>query len=477
MQEKFDEKELSAPTAFKVLPKGVTPEVTDALDWVVAKKGSTMSREQAIQSLDALFTKYQIPLGLLVKCKELSRFSSLQFIVDDSGSMSRNSDLLWEDAEYIKEYKSIKPQGGYVSRWEEVENRLHLMIDLLAWTETGPIVISFFNNAFETITLNPGTQSPQQFAAEAHIKIHSYFSTMPPLANTPLKSALNRAFRKAKTPTAFYLLTDGKPSDATEDEIAEIIRTRKNPEDYPLSLLSCTNETNEVAWLKTVEGEAPYVSELDDYETERLEVKKGQGAFFPFTYGFWLLCQLVAAMNPDDLDALDEPVPMTRKTLTALMGRALTDAEYSQYFNDHPGNKTKNYQRDFARFNKFDGTTRQLLGDTMQSQSELSQHYPEAYCSLWSSPTLKNRSSDHKIRAILDDYTKSGSRWMRLAHFHFNRHHCEEVEDLLLTTKELDGPSLLAELKKIDRRPNGSLDRRIQFIEEALRSPGQPELK
>ena len=42
----------------------------------------------------------------------------------------------------------------------------------------------------------------------------------------------------------------------------------------------------------------------------------------------WLVCHLVAAMNPHDLDALDEAVPLTRKTLQSFLGRTLTAEEY-----------------------------------------------------------------------------------------------------------------------------------------------------
>jgi hypothetical protein len=32
----------------------------------------------------------------------------------------------------------------------------------------------------------------------------------------------------------------------------------------------------------------------------------------PYSFGFYLVCHLVAALNPTDLDALDESVPFTK---------------------------------------------------------------------------------------------------------------------------------------------------------------------
>ena len=52
----------------------------------------------------------------------------------------------------------------------------------------------------------------------------------------------------------------------------------------------------------------------------------------PLTAGFYLVCHLVAALNPTDLDALDESVPFTKKTMEDLLGRELSPEEYARYF-------------------------------------------------------------------------------------------------------------------------------------------------
>ena len=62
------------------------------------------------------------------------------------------------------------------------------------------------------------------------------------------------------------------------------------------------------------------------------EVLKDQGAAFPYTYGFYLVCSLVGAMNPDDLDAMDESVPFTKPALGNLLGIETDDKSYKHYF-------------------------------------------------------------------------------------------------------------------------------------------------
>jgi hypothetical protein len=79
---------------------------------------------------------------------------------------------------------------------------------------------------------------------------------------------------------------------------------------------------------------APYCSESDDFADEAREVLKDQGAALPYSKGFHLICQLVAAMNPDDLDAMDESIPFTKFTLDNLLGIVSNDASYQHYF-DH----------------------------------------------------------------------------------------------------------------------------------------------
>lgn len=61
-----------------------------------------------------------------------------------------------------------------------------------------------------------------------------------------------------------------------------------------------------------------------------------QGSAFPYTKGLWLLSNLVAAMCPHDLDALDESVPFSRYTLDELLGRQHSVEDYNYYFSHNP---------------------------------------------------------------------------------------------------------------------------------------------
>lgn len=84
--------------------------------------------------------------------------------------------------------------------------------------------------------------------------------------------------------------------------------------------------------MKDTEELAPYCAECDDYKDEAEEVLKDQGAALPYSYGFYLVSCLVAAMNPDDLDAMDESVPFTKMTLDNLLGIESNEESYKYYF-------------------------------------------------------------------------------------------------------------------------------------------------
>jgi len=127
---------------------------------------------------------------------------------------------------------------------------------------------------------------------------------------------------------------DGLPNGGRRaiQEIVRIIKTRPEPQLNPVTFLSCTNEDEAVEWMKDCEEVAPFCSESDDYGDESREVLLDQGEALPYTRGFWLICQLVAAMNPDDLDAMDESVPFTKTTLDNLLGIQHNEESYRYYF-------------------------------------------------------------------------------------------------------------------------------------------------
>ena len=260
----------------------------------------------------------------------LSEYASLEFIIDDSGSMQMNSDTI----------NPVTRKSN--TRWEEAHQRLKEMVEILAYVPFNQIGIEFLNRK-DRITLQRNGLGPEAFLQGAIAQIDSCFSRGPS-GTTPALEKLQESFLRGQgVSISRYFFGDGLPNGGQRaiKEIVRLVKNRQEPAQNPLTFLSCTNEDEAVEWMKDCEEVAPYCSEADDYGDESREVLEDQGDALPYTRGFWLICQLVAAMNPDDLDAMDESVPFTKDTLDNLLGIKHNEESYKYYFDAFVRNQNK----------------------------------------------------------------------------------------------------------------------------------------
>lgn len=280
-----------------------------------------MEVDTMVDELGEMLEKYEIPIGLTNKLMLISEYQSLEFIIDDSGSMRMDTDSI------------DKVTGRPMSRWIEAQKRLKEMIEIIAYVPFEQIGIEFLNRK-DRISLKRNGQTPQQFIATAYQQIDGMFILKPQGSTPALEKIQESLLRGQGVNIARYFFGDGKPNggSAAIQEIINILKHRANPEENPVTFLSCTNDDDAVEWMKDAEEVAPYCSESDDFADEAREVLKDQGVALPYSKGFHLICEIVAAMNPDDLDALDESVPFTKFTLDNLLGIVSNDASYQHYF-------------------------------------------------------------------------------------------------------------------------------------------------
>lgn len=281
-----------------------------------------MQPDTMVDELGAVLNKYEVPMGLMNKLMMLSEFDLLEFMVDDSGSMTMLSDTL---------DLNKRPQ----TRWQEAQGRLKEMIEVLAYVPFQQIQVCFLNRP-DRVSMTRQGRDPRTFLADAYRQIDAVFQRGP-MGGTPAFEKMQESFAiGAGRSIARYLFCDGTPNGGllAKEGIVKLLCHRQNPSQNPVTFLSCTNEDDQVEWMKDAEEVAPYCSECDDFADEAAEVLRDQGLALPFTKGFWLICSLVAACNPDDLDAMDESVPFTKTTLNNLLGVNHDDASYKHYF-DH----------------------------------------------------------------------------------------------------------------------------------------------
>lgn len=334
--------ELVAPPAYEEAVAMVTSDAYRA-----QINTQAMAPEYVLDGLSRVFLQNEIPMGLVSKLTAL-REAAFHFKIDSSASMTLPSNLTRASASACMQGFMVR-KVSQLSRWQEAEDRMHRLIELLAYIPTGPIIMSLFDyedRAGARIILERGNQSPEEFIDSSHVTIHTFFTSNQPSGNTPIYRNMLRMMQESNDRrqredyrTFDYLLSDGAPNHGEEEvkRIKELLQSpQRNAQLNPFTFLGCSNQPSDYEWMSEVDEAAPFVAAVSDFANERLEVMRDQGIVFPYTRGVWLLCNLAAAANPNDLDALDELVPLTKVALDELMGRILTDNEYLAYFDSHP---------------------------------------------------------------------------------------------------------------------------------------------
>merc|ERR1712151_1176819 len=88
-----------------------------------------MSPDTMVDELGAILNKYEVPIGLMNKLMMLSEYQVLEFMIDDSGSMTLTSDTF------------DKITGQPQTRWREALVRLKEIMEILAYVPFNQIEI------------------------------------------------------------------------------------------------------------------------------------------------------------------------------------------------------------------------------------------------------------------------------------------------------------------------------------------------
>lgn len=332
--------------------QNLNPETRQAMDAMqlpgyldLYEAKDAISGPDFMDMLTRFMEKHHIPMGMLKLLNGKIKEYDFWFLIDDSTSMTNLTDIRKKDASEHMQAVSHPSNRNQpcLTRWEEVQNRLHLLVDLLSCLPQIKITFSFMNRE-DTATFQNRYRTPFECKDQLHSLINTLFLEEP-LGNTPTYKALEKVFEQSKDhPTHICLFTDGVPfsGDFTDNYkhiqcVKDLITGRDSPDLFPVTLMSCTSKDQDVDWLKKLEAIAPFCAELDDYLSELKEVNNKQGKGFKlFTPGFYLMCSLIAAIDPNKLDALDEKKPLTRKTMNELRGTDYSKEEYLNYFKNHP---------------------------------------------------------------------------------------------------------------------------------------------
>jgi hypothetical protein len=76
--------------------------------------------------------------------------------------------------------------------------------------------------------------------------------------------------------------------------------------------VACTDDDEAVSYLNKWDRELDNLDVVDDYRSERKEVKAAQGSSFPFSFGDYVVKSLIGSIDPT-LDNLDEKKKRKKK--------------------------------------------------------------------------------------------------------------------------------------------------------------------
>ncbi|CAF1432899.1 unnamed protein product [Rotaria sordida] len=137
----------------------------------------------------------------------------------------------------------------------------------------------------------------------------------PPKGLTPLVPALRRIFQSAASKPGHdkrllvFVATDGAPTDdkgkVDIGSLERLMRKERQSNTTHVAFLACTDDSSSVAYLSEWDRTMTNVDVIDDYKTEREEVRRLRGPQSPFSYGDYIVKALIGAVDPH-LDMLDE---------------------------------------------------------------------------------------------------------------------------------------------------------------------------
>ncbi|CAF4173672.1 unnamed protein product [Adineta steineri] len=212
-------------------------------------------------------------------------------ICDDSGSM--NTELSDVSGPYTKP----------PTRWDELQQTVSVVITLANIFDRNGVDIYFLNR--ESV-----------FNVRSSKELISIFARPPEEYNpTPIARTLRTVFQDKKKEIEegrllILLATDGEPTDDYGNvKIDELRRTlkkgRKPPKRVPISIIACTDDKASMVYLNNWDEKIPDLDVVDDYKSEKKEIRKRRGRTFAFSFGDYIVKILLGAIDRS-IDVLDE---------------------------------------------------------------------------------------------------------------------------------------------------------------------------
>ncbi|CAF1399012.1 unnamed protein product, partial [Adineta steineri] len=230
----------------------------------------------------AIAGRYEINDQLAQRLNILQQFE-IVVLCDDSGSMNTPVD------------------GTNGTRWDELRSIVQIIIEIGAVFDSNGVDVHFLNRPSM-----PGVTDSRQ--------VMESFSQRP-AGLTPLTTSLRRIFQSAASKPGsdkrllVFVATDGAPTDPNGNvdiqSLESLMRNERQANTTYVTFLACTDDDSSVAYLSQWDRNMQNVDVVDDYKSEREEIRRNRGANYPFSFGDYVAKALLGSVDTQ-MDQLDE---------------------------------------------------------------------------------------------------------------------------------------------------------------------------
>jgi hypothetical protein len=278
------------------------------------------------EKISFLAARYKFNPLLARRLAKLKGFQ-IVLLLDDSYSMTTPTDT------------KNRRTGLRNSRWTELIEYVETIIDIATVFDEDGIDIYFLNRDGRT-NVKSMTDVIDIFETDPH-------------GGTPLNSKVTSILKhyskdmKAGKKMLLLIVTDGEPTDCARgnwnpqkgrydvDPFFDTLAQRKVhsslEENNPIVIRVCTDNDEEVASLQHYDENVGNLDVVDDYRSEKKEIREIQGWRFPFKYPDYILKSLLGGIDKW-FDNLDE-VRLTGKERGFARRGKITNSWFGRLFN------------------------------------------------------------------------------------------------------------------------------------------------
>lgn len=218
---------------------------------------------------DQLVRQHELKQEDATNLKNVLKTCKVVLLCDDSSSMGSK----------ISEPGMTKT----TTRWAEEKKLAAIIIEFVTAIDPLGLDIYFLNRN--------GKMNVQDMTG-----LQDLFSS-DPYGRTPLRRALQKIFKTySNLPNNQQLLviviTDGEPSDCTEEELFRVINNKKS--NVHVSFVECTDNEENMEYLDKWDNKIPNFDNTDDYREELRRIKQINGQDFKFDYVDYVIKILLA---------------------------------------------------------------------------------------------------------------------------------------------------------------------------------------